>query len=160
VQVQVAGPLIQLRYIIHDLDARSGPWNVPVSGSHPPDLQDQTRQTGHGLRFDNAMPGTDSISLIAQTDTSMLPRQSPHLSIKEIDGQTIILDRPHGQLHELNATASYVWHCCDGRATITEIVSATAREFDADPLTVEQDVADILRQLESLQLIEWANAPA
>lgn len=105
------------------------------------------------------MPGTDSISLIAQTDASMFPRQNPQLSIKEIDGQTIILDRPHGKLHELNATASYVWRCCDGRATVTEIVTATAREFDADPITVERDVAEILRQLESFQLIEWTNTP-
>jgi hypothetical protein len=89
----------------------------------------------------------------------MLPRQTPHVSVKEIDGQTIILDRPHGKLHELNATASYVWRCCDGRATVAEIVTATAREFDADPITVGRDVEDILRQLESQQLIEWANVP-
>jgi len=89
----------------------------------------------------------------------MLPRQNPQLSVKEIDGQTVILDRPHGKLHELNATASYVWRCCDGRATVAEIVSATAREFDADPITVERDVADILGQFERVQLIEWTNVP-
>jgi hypothetical protein len=110
-------------------------------------------------RFDNPMFDADSILLIAQTDASMLPRQNPHLSVKEIDGQTIILDRPHGKLHELNTTAGYVWRCCDGRATVSEIVTATAREFAADPSTVERDVADILQQLERAQLIEWTNAP-
>jgi len=89
----------------------------------------------------------------------MLPRQSPHVSVKDIDGQTIILDRPHGKLHELNATASYVWRRCDGQATVSDIVAATAREFDADPITVERDVADILQQLERVQLIEWINTP-
>ena len=89
----------------------------------------------------------------------MLPRQNSHLSTTEIDGQTIILDRPQGKLHELNATASYVWRCCDGRSTVTEIAALTAREFDADAIAVEQDVAEILRQFESLHLIEWVNAP-
>jgi hypothetical protein len=156
--------MLQLRYIIHDVVARSGSWNVPVSGPHQPDLHGSlnTRLDNavHGPRFDNPMPGTDSISLITQTDASMLPRQNPQLSVKEIDGQTIILDRPHGKLHELNATASYVWRCCDGRATVSEIVTATAREFDADPSAVERDVADILQQLESIQLIEWTKVPS
>ena len=87
----------------------------------------------------------------------MYPRRKPNLSVKEIDGQTIILDRPHGKLHELNATASYVWHCCDGRATVSDIVSATASEFDTDPSAIAQDIADILQHLESIQLIEWTN---
>ena len=89
----------------------------------------------------------------------MLPRQNPHVSVKDIDGQIIILDRPHGKLHELNTTASYVWRCCDGRATVSEIVAAIAREFDADPSTVERDVTGILQQLERVQLIEWTSAP-
>jgi hypothetical protein len=101
----------------------------------------------------------NSISLIAQAKASMLPRQSPHVSVKDIDGQIIILDRPHGKLHELNTTASYVWRCCDGRATVTEIVVATTHAFDADPITVERDVTDILQQLERVQLIEWISAP-
>ena len=120
---------------------------------------DRFDHAAHSQRFDNPRHGTDSISLIARTDVPMLPRQNPHLSVKEIDGQTIILDRPHGKLHELNATASYVWRCCDGRATIAEIAAATAREFSADPRTVGPDVDDILRQLEGLALIEWVNAP-
>lgn len=89
----------------------------------------------------------------------MYPHQSAQLSVKEIDGQTVILDRRHGKLHELNATAGYVWHCCDGRTSAHDIAAATAREFNADPAVVERDVAEILRQLGDLMLIEWP-APA
>ncbi len=89
----------------------------------------------------------------------MLPRQVAHVSVKEIDGQTIVLDRSHDKLHELNTTAGFVWRCCDGKTTVAEIVAATAREFDADPGVVERDVTDILEKLAELHLIEWTEAP-
>lgn len=85
----------------------------------------------------------------------MLPHQASHVSVKEIDGQTLVLDRSRDKLHELNTTASYIWHCCDGKTTVAEIVAATAREFDADPSAVERDVADILGKLAEMHLIEW-----
>lgn len=88
----------------------------------------------------------------------MLPRQTSHVSVKEIDGQTLVLDRSHDKLHELNTTAAYIWRCCDGKTTVPEIVSATAREFDADPDTVERDVADILGKLADMHLIEWTES--
>jgi len=86
----------------------------------------------------------------------MLPRQASHVSVKEIDGQTLVLDRSHDKLHELNTTASYIWRCCDGKTTVAEIAAATAREFEADPGAVERDVADILGKLAAMHLIEWA----
>ncbi len=88
----------------------------------------------------------------------MFPRQVSHVSVKEIDGQTMVLDRSHNKLHELNATAGYIWRCCDGKTTVAEIVSATAREFDADPGAVERDVADILGKLTEMRLIEWTES--
>lgn len=90
----------------------------------------------------------------------MLPRQAPQLSVKEIDGQTIVLDRTHGKLHELNATAGFVWRHCDGRASVAQIVAATAREFGTDPAIVERDIAALLRQFSELKLIEWSDTPA
>lgn len=90
----------------------------------------------------------------------MLPRQAPHVSTKEIDGQTMILDRQHGKLHELNATASFIWQCCDGHTPISDIVSATARSFDVNPAVVEQDVMKTLQNLEKLRLIDWVPPPS
>lgn len=89
----------------------------------------------------------------------MIPRQVSHVSVKEIDGQTIVLDRSRDQLHELNTTAGYVWRCCDGKTTVDEIAAATAREFDVDPGAVERDVTEIIGKLTDLHLIEWAELP-
>lgn len=88
----------------------------------------------------------------------MLPCQASHVSVKEIDGQTLVLDRSRDKLHELNTTAGYIWRCCDGKTTVAEIVSATAREFDVDDGVVERDVADILGKLTEMRLIEWTES--
>jgi len=87
----------------------------------------------------------------------MLPRQTQHLSVKEIEGQTVILDREHGKLHELNQSASYIWQLCDGHTPVSEIVSAMARAYDRLPTDVERDVTNALQQLEALRLIEWSS---
>lgn len=83
----------------------------------------------------------------------MFPCQARHVALKEIDGETIVLDREHGQVHQLNATASYIWRQCDGRTSIAEITAATAREFGSDPVAIENDVVQAIRQMESLHLI-------
>jgi Coenzyme PQQ synthesis protein D (PqqD) len=85
----------------------------------------------------------------------MIPRQAPHVSVKEIDGQLLVLDRTQGQLHELNATASYVWQRCDGHTDMAGIAAALAEAFDIDPATAARDVATILRQFETCRLVEW-----
>jgi hypothetical protein len=86
----------------------------------------------------------------------MLPRKAQHISTKEIDGQTMVLDRQNGKLHELNSTASFIWQSCDGHTSVKDIVAATARAFDRDPSSVEHDVTTTLREFERLQLIDWA----
>lgn len=112
--------------------------------------------------FDNPAAGIDSTrnrSPTVSTQTAMLPRQVSHVSVKEIDGQTIVLDRSRDKLHELNATAGFIWRCCDGKTTVAEIAAATAREFDADPGMVEPDVAEIIGKLAGMHLIEWTESP-
>lgn len=88
----------------------------------------------------------------------MLPRQAKHVSTKEIDGQTMVLDRQNGKLHELNASASLIWHCSDGRTSVDEIVAATASAYGMEPADVERDVLAALQEFEKLQLIEWVTS--
>lgn len=85
----------------------------------------------------------------------MPPRHALHVSVKEIEGQLLVLDRQHGQLHELNATAGFIWRHCDGRHEVVDIAAALAAEFDIDPVTAGKDVTAILEQFESRQLIQY-----
>jgi len=89
----------------------------------------------------------------------MNPSQAEHVSVREIDGQFLVLDKSHGKLHELNPTASFIWQCCDGRTTVPEIAGRLSLSFDTDPETASRDVASILRQFEENHLIRWTPVP-
>jgi hypothetical protein len=84
----------------------------------------------------------------------MFPRRVSHVATTEVEGETIVLDREHGQVHQLNATASFIWQRCDGHTALTDIAAAVAREFGADPATAETDTVAAVRQMQALNLLD------
>ena len=71
----------------------------------------------------------------------------------EVGVETLVLDEQSGQIHQLNATASFVWRRCDGASSVVEIAGLLTREFDVDPATAAEDVARVITQLEELKLL-------
>jgi hypothetical protein len=71
-----------------------------------------------------------------------------------VEGETVILDRPGGLIHQLNRTASYIWDRCDGQSTLVEIGQQLVEAFDVDAKTAADDVAAIVGQLRRLNLLE------
>ena len=86
----------------------------------------------------------------------MLPKRRADLSFRDVDGETVVLDRRLGKVHQLNRTASYVWQHCDGRTEVREIVASLARSYGVEPGDVEGDVAAVMAQFAELGLIEAA----
>ncbi len=43
-----------------------------------------------------------------------LPQRRSDIIYRTIEGETVILNRNEGRLHQLNPTASFIWNCCDG----------------------------------------------
>lgn len=82
------------------------------------------------------------------------PKRREDLNYRTIDGQTLILNREKGQLHQLNPTASFIWDCCDGNSKLAEIVDRLAGTYDVDPSTARKDVEDVLSNLRSSNLLE------
>ena len=58
----------------------------------------------------------------------LAPRTREDLSARVIGGEVVVLDRDGGKVHQLNATASYVWGRCDGRLTEAEIADDLAED--------------------------------
>lgn len=83
----------------------------------------------------------------------MLPMRRPDLLAREIDGEVVILDRRSGMVHQLNATASWIWRACDGRLSATQIAGRLAASFVDPPHTVVTDVWRALSDLERLGLV-------
>jgi len=76
----------------------------------------------------------------------------PDLSIREINGEMVILDRNTEEIHTLNESASYVWSRLDGRSTRDEIVAGFLKVYEINQEAAEADVDAIISQFQSLKL--------
>src|SRR5262245_31533799 len=84
----------------------------------------------------------------------MFPKRRADLSFRDVDNETVVLDRRLEKVHQLNRTASYVWQRCDGKTEVAEIVASLARSYGVEPGDVEGDVAAVLARFAELHLIE------
>ena len=84
------------------------------------------------------------------------PRQRPDISARVVANETIVLDRAANQVHQLNATASFVWLRCDGRHTAPEIADELTSAFDVDLDTARNAVVMALRRFDELGLLDSA----
>ena len=79
--------------------------------------------------------------------------QRADVRIQEVDGETLVLDDENGYIHQLNDTASFVWHQCDGKSSTEEIVRRFAKEFDVDDAVAAKDVSEVIEKLRELRLL-------
>ena len=82
------------------------------------------------------------------------PKQRSDVRVRVVDGETIVFDRRRGLIHQLNPTARYIWECCDGHVTVTDIAQQLAEAFEVDLQTAADDVAALVAQLHALELLE------
>jgi hypothetical protein len=74
-----------------------------------------------------------------------------------VDGETIVLDRQRGYIHQLNPTASAIWACCDGQGSVEEIAAAVQSAFEITYDLAIRDVRRLLQELEHHQLVVGAS---
>jgi hypothetical protein len=101
-------------------------------------------------------PRTESVEYPQSTMVTALPKTRSNLRTRQVDGETVVLDREGGLVHQFNQTASYVWERLDGTTSITTIARQLVRAFEVDSKTAETDVARIVSELERLNLLEVA----
>lgn len=77
----------------------------------------------------------------------------PGLRIKEVRGETLVLDDQNGQIHQLNRTASFIWHRCDGETSCAKLVGLYAHEYGVDEAVATKDVTDVIERLRDLNLL-------
>jgi hypothetical protein len=76
-----------------------------------------------------------------------------------VDGETIVLDRQRGYIHQLNPTASAIWACCDGQGSVEEIAAAVQSAFEITYDIAVHYVRRLLQELEHHQLVVHAPDP-
>lgn len=121
-----------------------------------------------GTNSEKPMPQTRSIQRVVMGELSGLassedearrvgdlyPKRRASLSWRTIDGETLILNREEGRLHQLNSTASFIWDCCDGNSNVAEITERLVGVYDVDARTAHKDVEEVLLSLRNSKLLE------
>ena len=109
-------------------------------------MQDSPEERNHAPRQDAAGPALLPLAACPQRRSDVIARL--------LDGETVVLDRQAGLIHQLNPTASYIWARCDGHSTIAAIAHQLAHAFAVEPAVAARDVRALVRQLQALQLLE------
>jgi hypothetical protein len=86
-----------------------------------------------------------------------MPRARTDVAVVVLDGEAVIHRR--GRVHVLDPVATLVWRCCDGTATVPEIVAELAGVFATPADTVGRDVGVAIDQLATLDLLIDPDAP-
>ncbi len=77
----------------------------------------------------------------------------PDLEVRIVDDEAVILDMVNGQVHRLNATATRIWHDCDGTQSPADMAANLAASFELSPDDVMRDVMETISNLEQLGLL-------
>jgi hypothetical protein len=82
------------------------------------------------------------------------PRRRADVQARGLDGETLVLDRPGGLIHQLNATATFIWTRCTGDRSLVDIARDLADVFDVEPDTAARDVETTVAQFRTLRLVD------
>ena len=86
-------------------------------------------------------------------DNGMFPARRSDVVVREIEGETLVLDGLSGKVHQFNPTAGFIWACCDGASSIIDITRRLAAEYGVAAVTVELDVVDTIGKFQELGLL-------
>jgi len=110
-------------------------------------MQENEDKAGHSLPKSNS-------NVDSSIREDYIPKRRPDLNVRQLDGETVALDRRNGLIHQFNQTASHIWELCDGKTSIEEIVVNFSETFDVDSRVATKDVTAIVKQLKSLKLLD------
>ncbi len=83
-----------------------------------------------------------------------IPQRKQGLEVREIDGETVILDTENERMHNLSSTAAFIFGSIDGAHTIEQIWRDLAEGFEVSLEIAERDTRAFITQLRDLRLID------
>ena len=87
-------------------------------------------------------------------DPSTLVVARSDVASVELDGEIVLYDDGRRRLHRLNPTASTLWQCLDGSATLGEIAADMAEAYDVELTEVLPEVLSLTRSFAAEGLLE------
>ena len=81
------------------------------------------------------------------------PRLRDDVSVREIDGEAVVLDRRQNSMHSFNPTAACILRAIDGQRDSGEISRIVCEVFEVASDTALADTERVLAQLDELGLL-------
>ena len=85
---------------------------------------------------------------------SCMPILRDDVVLRQVENETLVLDRAGERIHQLNATASFIWNRCDGRTKVLAVAAEMAEQYGISPEQAVTDIAQMLSRLEELGLVK------
>ena len=85
---------------------------------------------------------------------SCLCKRAESLVVREVSDGLLLLDMEAALVHQLNATAGFIWRHCDGVASPADIAASVAREYGVEEGAAARDVEMALSKLRALNLVD------
>jgi hypothetical protein len=82
------------------------------------------------------------------------PKRRSDVETRTVGDEVVVLDATGQRVHRLNGSASYIWDCCDGRNSVSEIVARLAAAFGVTQDAVLSDVHNAIAEFDRLGLME------
>ena len=82
----------------------------------------------------------------------MKPR--PDLATEVADGELIILDKAAGKVHQLNSSASFIWHCIGDGLETADIALELSDAFGVERESAFLDVEEVVARFLALELVQ------
>ena len=70
------------------------------------------------------------------------------------DGSWLLYDKATGTTHAINATAGFIWTCCDGEHTLSDIGEELQAVYDVINDVAQRDVQRVVAEFGKLGIVE------
>ena len=96
----------------------------------------------------------------ADIDGAFRPRRADSVAFTELDGEIVLYDESTGGTHLLNPTASVLWQCFDGKASVDELAADVAEAYGIDEAVAAEDVRSVAQSLGELGVLTGVRGTA
>ena len=84
---------------------------------------------------------------LAVTDLEAIPNQHRDFQVEVIDGETLLYQHQLKRVVYLNESAALVWHLCDGRRSVAEIIELLVNSYPGTEDAVRTDIIEAIDNL-------------
>ena len=81
-------------------------------------------------------------------------RRTEGVISREVEGEALVLDTQSQRIHQMNATALFIWTHCERVESAEGLATMLASAFDIDEATALRDVVRTVAELHALELLE------